>query len=185
MPSAASVSEQDYGLSTQQDANQCWSSICSSPRTLYVPRPLAHTAFQPVWLEAYGTGHTVVLYTVLLGAVGSHVLSWLATRQSFSYKWGPAGRGEKHMFMFDCSILMTPPGQLVYTVYFHDLYPVDISHLSFKVLFLLFLLLYFSVVFTLLYSYITSTFLCFYIFVFYIIIIFIIIIIGIQLMQGS
>ncbi len=60
MPSAASVSEQDYGLSTQQDANQCWSSIdfglgCSSPSTLQYLYPdpwrVAYH-FSALWLLA-------------------------------------------------------------------------------------------------------------------------------------
>ncbi len=51
----------------------------------------------PVEAETYGTGKTVVLYTVqtvLLEAVLSHESARPAARQSFSYNWGAAGRGE-------------------------------------------------------------------------------------------
>jgi hypothetical protein len=58
-------------------------------------------------------GETVVLYSVLLGAVRSHVLQWpgqLPGRASvISYKWGAAGWGEKYMFMFDGSCFTMPP----------------------------------------------------------------------------
>jgi hypothetical protein len=56
--------------------------------------------------------------TVLFSAVHYHVLARPAARQSFRYKWGAAGWGEYHMFMFVWSALMTlpegHPGQLAY-----------------------------------------------------------------------
>ncbi len=53
--------------------------------------------------DAYGT-----VQTVLLGAVDFYVRARPAVRQIFSYKWGAAGWGEKHMFMFDWSALRIP-----------------------------------------------------------------------------
>jgi hypothetical protein len=41
-------------------------------------------------------------------AVYSHIPVRPAARQIFSYKWGAAGWGEYHMFMFDWTALMIP-----------------------------------------------------------------------------
>jgi hypothetical protein len=70
--------------------------------------------------------------TVLLGAVCSHVRARPDARQSFRYNWGAAGWGEKYMFMFDWSALMTPLKATLDTVHaacvhFCDSYPIE-SH---------------------------------------------------------
>jgi hypothetical protein len=56
------------------------------------------------------------IQTVLLGAVRSHVRARPAARQSFSCKWEAAGWGEKYMFLFDWSVLMTPQKATLYSM---------------------------------------------------------------------
>jgi hypothetical protein len=57
-----------------------------------------------------------------------------AAQQIFRYKWGAAGWGELHMFMFDWSALMTPQRATLdpACVHFRDLYPIDVLHLNFN-----------------------------------------------------
>ncbi len=86
--------------------------------------------------------------TVLLGAVLSHVPARPATRQSFSYKWGAAGWGEKYMFMFDWSALIPPPPRRppwTAWVHFRDSYRIEVSHLNVSILCQLLLLISISV----------------------------------------
>jgi hypothetical protein len=61
----------------------------------------------PLEAEAYCTGQTVVPYRIMLsGTVRSHVPAQPVSRQSFSFKWGAAGWGEKYTFFYSTGVLL-------------------------------------------------------------------------------
>ena len=90
--------------------------------------------------KAYGTGHTVVLYTdCVVGAVSSHVPARPAAIGRASVISGELRAGGNSICLCSTGVLLLPPRRPPWTacVHFRDLSPSEVFHLNFKFLCLL------------------------------------------------